>query len=321
MDVTAEIKRNNNIYGASDYTGPHSLSASRSLNYAEGASIQKPLVENLNVIPFTFKYQDAVGLFGAENKFIRVNVNVDRDYSLGCYEEEWYECAMITTENEVLDFYTEAEIDQDADQTTVNTYEPANIIPFTKVPLLYDAYISVSLKNLKVNNQYIDNWLDVRLYTKDREEFEGDYMYVHLQDYFYVGVHARNTRRLPYNIEVTVGEELRSELPTNECKDEWEIIVDPCACVEEPGWVCAEMSLYNETGTDYESALVDTQQDTTTVNSYQPARTTLQGSECINDNLADFLGLPKKGTVGKVPEPKQHMKKGHHGDPCCATCH
>ena len=66
MDVTAEIQRNNNVYGPSTYTGKHTLSASRSLNFAEGASIQKPQVENLSVIPFTFKYQDAVGLFGAE---------------------------------------------------------------------------------------------------------------------------------------------------------------------------------------------------------------------------------------------------------------
>lgn len=323
MDVTAEIQRNNNIYGSSDYTGPHTLSASRSLNYAEGASIQKPQVENLNVIPFTFKYQDAVGLFGAENHFIRVNVNVDRDYSRGCFEEEWYECAEITNVTEDLDFYVEAEIDQTADPDTVNTYEPALIIPFTPVPLLYDSYISVALKNLKVGNKYIDDWLDVRLYTKDREEFDGDYMYIHLKDYFYLGVHARNTRRLPYNIELTVGEELRSELPTNECNDQWEINVDGCACIEEPGWVCGEMQLTNETFPDYVQAEVDPDADPNTENSFQTARTSLQGSECINENLANFLGLPTRGNVGQVPPPteQKHTKMGHLGDPCCATCH
>ena len=89
MDVTKQILAHNNIYGASDYTGLHTLSASRSLNYAEGASITKPANEYLNVIPFTFKYQDAVGLFGVENKFIRVNVNVDKGYARTCIEEPW----------------------------------------------------------------------------------------------------------------------------------------------------------------------------------------------------------------------------------------
>lgn len=324
MDVTKQILAHNITYGPSDYTGPHTLSASRSLNYAEGASIHKPSIEKLNVIPFTFNYQDAVGLFGVENHFIRVDVNVDRDYSKGCYEEQWYECAEIS--ESVFDptsNYKNAVIDRDADKTTVNTYEPANILPFTRVPLLYDAYISVDLKNLKVNNKYIDDWLDVTLYTSDRRPFAGDYMYVHLQDHFYIGLHARNTRRLPYNIQVTVGEELRSELPTNECKDEWDYVVDPCLCIEEPGWVCAEMSLYTERG-DYVSADVFPKEDQNTLNSYQPARTTLQGTECIIDLLADFLGIPRKGSVGQVPPPKTHMqtmRKDHLSDPCCTSCH
>ena len=45
MDVTQEILRNTKLYGASDYTAAHSLASSKSLNYAEGASIQKPIVE------------------------------------------------------------------------------------------------------------------------------------------------------------------------------------------------------------------------------------------------------------------------------------
>ena len=323
MDVTKQILAYNNTYGAIDYTGAHTLSASRSLNYAEGASIQKPTVEKLNVIPFTFNYQDAVGLFGAENHFIRVDIDVDRDYSKGCYEEDWYECAEINEDDSIGGYYTTAVIDRTLDLSTVNTFDPANIIPFSRIPLLYDAYISVDLKNLKVNNQYIDNWLDVRLYTKDRKEFVGDYMYVHLKDFFYIGVHARNTRRLPYNIQVTVGEELRSELPSNECKDEWELNVDECACIEEEGWVCAEMKLYTERG-DYVSADVLPKEDQTTVNSYQAARATLQGTECIIDTLADFLGFPRKGRAGQVPPPKTHlqtMRKDHRSDPCCTSCH
>ena len=324
MDVTAEIIRNNQIYGASDYTGAHSLSASRSLNYAHGASITKPAVEQLHVIPYTFNYQDAVGLFGAENHFVRIDVDVDRDFAQDCFEEPWYECAEINDDkNELNGFYSTAVIDYDADPDTVNTYEPANIIMASKVPLIYDAYISVDLKNLKVGNQYIDDWLDVRLYDKNREEIAEDFAYIRLRDHFYVGFHARNTRRLPYNVQLTVGAELRSGLPSTECNDEWEIIPNDCDCVEEPGWVCAEMSLYNEGGTGYTAATVDMQGDQNTVNSYQPARVTLQGTECILDILAEYLELPLRGKVGHVPPPvtQHHTKKAHSREPCCSTCH
>ena len=322
MDVTAEILRNNDIYGASDYTGAHTLSASRSLNYAKGTSITKPAVENLRVIPYTFNYQDAVGLFGAENCFIRVNVDIDRDYSKDCYEEPWYDCAELTEDREFPGYYNTGTIDYDADPIIVNEYEPADIQIQSKVPLLYDQYISVDLKNLKVNNRYIDDWLDVRLYTKNREEHAEDFMYVRLKDYFYIGIHARNTRRLPYNIQLTVGAETRSELPTDECKDEWEIIVDPCECVEEKDWVCAEMSLYSESGTNYQSAVVDMQGDPNTENSYQPSRVTLQGNECIIDTLSDYLQLPRRGKVGHVPPPKAHANttKAHMSEPCCTSC-
>ena len=150
MDVTDEILRNHQIYGGSDNTAPHTLAASRSLNYVKGGSITKPAIENLSIIPFTFKYQDAVGLFGAENYFVRVNVKIDRSYSLACFEEPFWECAEVDENyDEWEPLYQQAGIDRDADKTTVNSYEPANIITRTSVPLVPDAYISVDLKNLK----------------------------------------------------------------------------------------------------------------------------------------------------------------------------
>jgi hypothetical protein len=322
MDVTAEILRNNQIYGASDYTGAHTLSASRSLNYASGPSITRPAVENLSVIPFTFKYQDAVGLFGAENHFVRINVKVDRNFSKGCFEEQYWECAEIDFLAEDTGIYYEpADIDRTKDLTIVNDYEPADIKLQQDIPLIYDPYISVDLKNLKVNNKYIDDWLDVRLYTKDREEHAGDHMYVRLNDFFYIGFHARNTRRLPYNVELTVGEELRSGLPSTECNDTWGRDDDICGCVEEEDWVCAEMTLWTDNSEFYVTAEVDPKGDPNTVNSYQPARSTLQGNECIIDTLSDFLGMTRRGNVGHIPPPKEHNKKGHVGDPCCSTCH
>ena len=75
-----------------------------------------------------------------------------------------------------------------------------------------DSYVSVDLENLKTGNKYIDNWFDVRLYSKSREEHPYDKMYVRLNDYFYIGFHARNTKRLPYNVKCVIGREYISGL-------------------------------------------------------------------------------------------------------------
>ena len=315
MDVTTQILAHNNTYGASDNTAAYTLSASKSLNYADGASITKPAKEHLSVIPFTFKYEDAVGLFGAENKFIRFDVNVDTDYSNDCFEEPFWTCAKITPlePDEYIFWYEDAVIDYQADTQVVNDYEPANFKD-GGVPNVFDPYISVDLKNLKVGNIYIDDHLDVRLYTKDRQLHDDDFMYIRPRDHFYLGIHARETRRLPYNLELTIGAELRSGLPSTECNDEWEVITPDCLCVEEEWWVCAEMSLYKEHGTDYEHAEVDYQKDPNAVNEWRPARVFLQGGECIPDHLADAINFPRRGRAGKPPEPQ--AKKV----PCCASC-
>ena len=67
--------------------------------------------------------------------------------------------------------------------------------------------VKINLKNLKTGNIYLDSWLDVRLYTQDREEHPYDVMYCGRRDSFYIGFHARNTKRLPYNVECIIGEE------------------------------------------------------------------------------------------------------------------
>ena len=79
MNVTQEIRNNHIVYGASDYTAPQSLAASKSLNYARGASLSKPENTFCTVVPHTFKYGGDVGLFGAENYFIKVKLDVVGD--------------------------------------------------------------------------------------------------------------------------------------------------------------------------------------------------------------------------------------------------
>ena len=55
------------------------------------------------------------------------------------------------------------------------------------------------------NNIYNDDWLDVRLYTQDKVEHPYNIMWMPNNEYFYVGFHARNTRRLPVDVELKIG--------------------------------------------------------------------------------------------------------------------
>ena len=208
QDVTPQIQKTNMIYGASDNTNPAYSSANRQLNYAVGGSIQRPEMDKVSIIPYTINYKDTVGLFGKENHFVRVNVNINPEVAFACFEEPGWECAVM---NENLDLstintYVPAIADPELDKTIVNTYDPAAVL---RGSLSYksDAYISVDLENLKTGNKYIDSWFDVRLYTATREEHPYDKMYVRLNDVFYIGFHARNTKRLPYNVKCVIGQE------------------------------------------------------------------------------------------------------------------
>ncbi len=211
-DVTQRILDRHTIYGASDNTQPAYSSANKSLNYHTGGSISSPELNNVSIVPFTLNYSDTVGLFGQENHFIKVNVNIDKNATFACFEEKDWLCAEITPKDlSVVNTYFPAIVDDTLDLVTVNTYDPAKILLNT-LPNKADAYISVDLENLKTGNKYIDAWFDVRLYTKAREEHPYDKMYVRLNDFFYIGFHARNTRRLPYNVKCVIGQEYISGL-------------------------------------------------------------------------------------------------------------
>lgn len=206
MDVTNEILQNHIIYGGSDNTNPAYTSSSKSLNYANGASINNPIAERISVIPFSLNYADTVGLMGAENTFVRVDLNIV-DTGTGLIPTiNSYRDAKVSAETATINQYETGEIDINRNQPITNTYEDG-IITFGDLPSYADPLISVDLANLKTGNKYIDAWFDVRLYTKDKQEYEYDKMYVRKRDYFYIGFHARNTRRLPYNVEVKIGEE------------------------------------------------------------------------------------------------------------------
>ena len=208
MDVTQEIQLNHIIYGSSDYTAPSGLAASKSLNYADGPSLSRPAHQECSVVPFTFEYQSAVGLFGAENYFSKIQLNVDGSIVSRCFEEPGWECARITNLITPDDpYWDKAIVDLDFPCETENTYI-CPIISDESLPNLgQNGYISVELLNLKTGNYFNDNWLDIRLYTRNREEHPYDKMWVKPKDFFYVGIHARNTRRLPFDVRCVIGRE------------------------------------------------------------------------------------------------------------------
>ena len=74
QDVTPQILKTHEIYGASDSTNPAYSSANRSLNYAAGGSITSPEQDRVTVIPYAINYKDTVGLFGKENHFVLGNM-------------------------------------------------------------------------------------------------------------------------------------------------------------------------------------------------------------------------------------------------------
>ena len=221
MNVTDQVIRSHQLYGGSDSTNPAYYSSNRSLNYAKTSnSLLGAQVEKVTAIPLAVNYKDSVGLFGAENVFIKVQLDISNTISVlsddGIVVNTYFP-ANLDLELEDGDLYYEGSVmDYKKDQFTINTYEPAVIN--NNLELIAQPLVSIDLNNLKTGNKYIDAWFDVRLYTKDRMEFPYDKMYVSPKSFFYLGFHARNTKRLPYNVRMTVGSSFVSEydLPQSE---------------------------------------------------------------------------------------------------------
>ncbi|MAO22211.1 MAG: hypothetical protein CMJ25_15795 [Phycisphaerae bacterium] len=211
MDVTKEINANYIVYGASDYTAANGNAASKQLNFSIGPSISRPDQQNVSVIPHTFKYEGSVGLFGSENYFTKIQLSIVGDIVKSCFEEEFWSCGTLRPSTLIIDNqFDEAIIDFNS-FPIVNQYEEA-VANSDRLPYLPGGrgFLSIELTNLKTLNEFKDKDLDIRLYTMDKEEHTFNKMYVQVYDHFYIGFHARNTRILDYNVECTIGAELRS---------------------------------------------------------------------------------------------------------------
>ena len=208
MDITQQIQNTNIIYGASDYTAAHTLGASKSLNYANGPSIQRPDVQSCTSTPHTFEFKSSAGLFGAENYFTLLKCDLNKDSAVSCYEELNWECAKFGTEELEEPYWTGAVVKLEEPCATVNTYECATITGNTLPTLRGDTYVSVDLVNNGTGNIYNDDWLDVRLYTSQREEHPFSRMWIKKRDSFYVGIHVRNTKRVTFDVSCILGKEI-----------------------------------------------------------------------------------------------------------------
>ena len=187
---------------------PANYASSKTLNFAkDSATIQNARAEQVTAIPRRIDYSDTVGLFGAENVFVKVDLAIQSSSSAFAnieVPENDYFPVWTFPETDTINTYETALFDFTLDKTIVNTYEPARIS--NDLSQFEKPYINVKLQNLKTGNKYIDAYFDVRMYTKDRQEFPYDEMFIGINDYFYLGFHARNTKRLPYNVRLDIGE-------------------------------------------------------------------------------------------------------------------
>ena len=225
MNVTEQINRQMVSYGGGS-SNPSYYSSSKSLNYAKGSnSLINASEERVTAVPFVKSFVDSVGLFGAENIFIKIqldiqnSLNVANGILLDGIVIDGYTEAVLNDAIDDSDLYWDAAIrDYNLDLNTVNTFVPAFIS--NEIDFVPNGVVKIDLENLKTGNKYIDAWFDVRLYTPDRQPYDYDTMYVPLKGFFYLGFHARNTKRLPYNVRMTVNGELISSntLSANERK-------------------------------------------------------------------------------------------------------
>ena len=207
MNVTTEINNKRNSMGGSGSSRQAYLAANKSLNLSSaGNNINNASPKLVTAIPVILKSSDSVGLFGPENKFIKLDLNIlSSSSSLDSEENEENDYFPATQNGDIPlgnDYFT-SKMDFLKDLTSVNLYNPA-----TATGALSDyerPVISIELENIGTGNRFVDNWLDIRLYSPNREPIDGNKLYTDITSDVYIGLHARNTKRLPYNIEIKVG--------------------------------------------------------------------------------------------------------------------
>ena len=85
MDVTQQYLQTVAAYNGSGSNKLDQLAPSRTLVLAEGNTMQKAIPQQCTVVPFDFNYEGNIGLFGQENIFFKINLDIqDSGSSLRC---------------------------------------------------------------------------------------------------------------------------------------------------------------------------------------------------------------------------------------------
>ena len=218
-DITNQINDARNVYGGSDLTDPKYTAASRSLNLSAASnSIINAQGPTITTVPFTLEYQDSIGLFGAENYYVKINLDIIDTGNTYTVVNDY---AGMSTSNDVALFntYLTAFEDDTQDLGPVNDFEPA--VRGAGFADLVEPIVSLQIINDGTGNIYNDWHLDARLYNSNREEITDEEHLIDSKGEFYLGIHARNSRRLPYKVRVVIGEtdKLRSELTPEEDRE------------------------------------------------------------------------------------------------------
>ena len=112
MDVTQQVRQSVTKYGGSGGALASGLSSSRSLNFAEGGSINKPVkTGTVTRLPFTLKFNGSTGLFGSENTFVEINTSILDVFGDAEVDEGDYQSSRIKQFAGSDPYYVEAIID------------------------------------------------------------------------------------------------------------------------------------------------------------------------------------------------------------------
>ena len=207
MNVTAEINRKIQQYGGSGSSRQEYLSSNKVLNFASGSNnINTATGQTITAIPQFLDIKDEVGLFGAENMFVQINLNVLSSTTIfeniETPEGDYFPVWTFDDEEIVNDFET-ALFDFTLDRVIENQFEPSRIS--NDLSQYQRPIINVVVRNNKSGNMYLDNWLDYQVYDKNKNPIDYDDFYIDTKSAFYLGFHARNTKRLPVNFSVEIG--------------------------------------------------------------------------------------------------------------------
>ena len=205
-DITDQLNSSRNIYGGSDLTNPAYNAASKSLNLSSATNtIGNATGITISTVPFTITYEDSVGLFGAENYYTKVNLNiVDTANQLIIVND--YSSATREDDAALLNTYYEATEDDLQDLTTVNDFEPA--LREAGIDEIAELFITLNLENEGTGNIYNDRHIEANLYDAEYNIVNYENPLVLSKGSFFLGVHCYNTRRIPYKITITIGESL-----------------------------------------------------------------------------------------------------------------